>query len=190
MQIKTTISGIAPLLMNRFTEEAEIAVSNGHSPSVQGNKHGTPRQQAERTAYLDSKTGNLYIPGPNIFAAIIEAGKFHKLGKTKVTTQRSSLIPAGITVLDLIISLGTKKFEVDSRRIVNPSTGGARLKHRARLDKWKATFTMDVDESIFSADFVRMILDDAGKKVGVGDFRPAKRGPFGRFVVASWKVVD
>jgi len=188
MQIEATITGISPLLMNRFTDEAEVATSSGHSPAVGNGNRGTPRQQAEKTAYRDPTTGELFLPGPNIFAAIIDAGKFHKIGKNKATTTRSSLIPAGLLVLDMMISLGTKDFEVDSRRIVNPATNGARLRHRARLDKWEANFSMDVDEAMFSADFVRLLVDDAGKKIGVCDFRPAKRGPFGRFVVTKWKV--
>ncbi|MBU0607874.1 MAG: hypothetical protein KKI08_08290 [Armatimonadetes bacterium] len=188
MQIEVTITGISPLLMNRFTDEAEVATSSGHSPGVGNGNRGTPREQAEKTAYRDPTTGELFLPGPNIFAAIIDAGKFHKLGKNKVTTQKSSLVPAGLLVLDMMLPLGARDFEVDSRRIVNPATGGARLRHRARLDKWAASFTLDVDETMFSADFVRVLVDDAGKKVGVCDYRPAKRGPFGRFVVTNWKV--
>jgi len=190
MQIEVTITGISPLLMNRFTDEAEVATSSGHSPAVCNGSRGTPREQAERTAYRDPTTGDLYLPGPNIFASIIDAGRFHKIGKNKLTTQASSLVPAGLLVLDMMVPLGTKEFEVDSRRIVNPATRGARLRHRARLDKWEARFTLEVDETMFSADFVRLLVDDAGKKVGICDFRPAKRGPFGRFVVSRWQVTD
>ncbi len=190
MQIKITIKGISPLLMNRFTEESEVATSSGHSPAICCDGRGTPREQAEHTTYRDEKTGDLYLPGPNLFAALIEAGKFHKIGKTKATTQRSSLVPAGLTVLDLMCPLGTKDFEVDSRRIVNPATNGARLRHRARLDRWQTQFTVEIDEGMFSSSFVRALVDDAGKKIGVGDFRPAKRGPFGRFVVVGWNEVQ
>lgn len=188
MQIEVTITGISPLLMNRFTDEAEVATSSGHSPAVGNGNRGTPREQAERTAYRDPTMGDLFLPGPNVFAALIDAGKFHKIGKNKVTTMRSSLIPAGLLVLDMMIPLGTRDFEVDSRRIVNPATNGARLRHRARLDNWEGSFTLDVDADMFSPDFVRALVDDAGKKIGVCDFRPAKRGPFGRFTVTRWKV--
>lgn len=186
MEIKVRIQGVSPLLMNRFTEEAEAASSAGHS-TVSAGDRGGPREQAERTAYKDTE-GNLFIPGPNVFACIIEAGKFHKAGKSKITTQTSSLVPAGVTIDELTLPLGTKSFEVDSRRIVNPATKGARLRHRARLDSWAVSFTMQVDQELFSAALLRQLVDDAGKKVGLGDYRPAKRGPFGRFVVVEWKV--
>lgn len=188
MQIEVTITGISPLLLNKFSDEAEVATSSGHSPGIGNGNRGTPREQAEKTAYRDPTTGELFLPGPNIFASLIDAGRFHKLGKNKVTTQKSSLVPAGILVIEPMASLGTRDFEVDSRRIVNPATGGARLRHRARLDKWSASFTLEVDETVFAEDLVRSLVDDAGKKVGLCDFRPAKRGPFGRFVVTRWLV--
>jgi hypothetical protein len=31
------------------------------------------------------------------------------------------------------------------------------------------------------------VIDAAGKRVGLGDFRPACKGPFGRFVVTNWQ---
>lgn len=186
MQIKVVIQGISPLLMNRFTEEAEIKVSGGTSPAHVGHK-GTPREQAEPKAYRDGK-GNLYIPGPNIYASIIEAGKFHKHGKSKVTTSKTSLVPAGIFMLDEVVPLNTKKFEVDSRSVVIPATGGRVMCHRPRLDEWQGTFHLEVDEQVFSEKFVRLLIDDAGKKIGVGDYRPARKGPFGRFVVKMWQV--
>lgn len=188
MKITVTIEGLTPLLMNRFTDEAEISTTSGHSPTLRGNGKGTPREQAERTAYRDGASGNLYLPGPNIFAALVEAGKFHKLGKVKATTQRSSLIPAGLLVEEIMVPLGTSDFEVDSRRVRIPSTGGCVMRHRARLDRWKAAFTVEVDETVFGPDFVRLLVDDAGKKIGLGDYRPSTRGPFGRFAVVGWEV--
>lgn len=185
MLVTVKIKGTTPLLMNRFTEEAQVKVSNGTSSTTLGAK-GTPRQSAEKKVYADDK-GNLFIPGPNIFAAIIAAGKFHKCGKSKVTTLRSSLIPAGVALLDLACPLGTKMFEVDSRSVVIPSTGGRIMCHRPRLDEWKLSFTLEIDTEMFSPALVRQIVDDAGKKVGLGDFRPDRRGPFGKFAVVEWK---
>jgi hypothetical protein len=40
---------------------------------------------------------------------------------------------------------------------------------------------------MFAEALVRELLDIGGKRVGIGDFRPSRRGPFGRFKVVSWK---
>lgn len=188
MKIKVTIEGVSPLLMNRFTEAAEVQVSGGTTVAFRGDK-GTPREQAAPKAYADEK-GNLYIPGPNIYSAIIAAGAFHKAGKSKLTTMKTSLIPAGILVEDMVCALGTKEWEVDSRSVVIPSTGGRIMCHRPRVDKWSLSFTLDVDGTMFAPNLVRAIVDDAGKKIGLGDYRPARKGPFGRFVVKEWAVLQ
>ncbi|MDL2268242.1 hypothetical protein LJC46_09735 [Desulfovibrio sp. OttesenSCG-928-G15] len=184
--IHVEIEGQTPLIMNRFTEAAEIKVSSGTSVVAVGTK-GSPREQATPKCYADEK-GNLFIPGPNIFSCLICAGKFHKVGKSKVTTQKSSLIPAGISILDIVSPLNTKEFEVDSRSVVIPATGGRIMCHRPRLDAWKTSFTLEVDDTMFTAEFVRLLVEDAGRKVGLGDFRPDRKGPFGKFVITGWRV--
>lgn len=193
MKIIVTIQGITPLLMNRFHEEAEIKVSGGTSVTFRGDD-GIPRDQAAPKRYADDK-GRLYVPGPNIFACIIAAGTFHKAGKSKLTTQRSSLIPAGVMVDDLICPIidsdgkPISEWEVDSRSIVNPATGGRRMCHRPRIDQWNVKFTLDVDKTMFTPALIRSVVDDAGKKIGLGDYRPARKGPFGRFVVSRWDAM-
>ena len=187
-KVKVTITGITPLLMNRFHENNEVKVSSGLSAvSISG--RGTPREQATLKAYANDD-GELFIPGPNIFSCLIQAGKFHKAGKSKITTLKSSLIPAGVGIMDLVCPLGTSHFEVDSRSVVIPSTGGRIMAHRPRLDEWSLSFTVEVDTDMFDLKTVRLLLDDAGKKVGLGDFRPDRKGPFGKFTVTCWQEIE
>ena len=187
MMIKTTIRGLSPLLLNRFTEEAEVAVSSGSRISIRANGD-LPRDVAEKKLYKDSATGELYLPGSMLFACIIGAGIFHKVGRSKMTTQKTSLIPAGLIVTDLVCPLQHKGWEVDSRAVVIPSTGGRVMVHRPRLDEWECVFNMDVDKTMFNEKTVRLLVDDAGKKMGLGDYRPSRKGPFGRFSVTGWEI--
>lgn len=187
MRVGTEISGTTSLLMNRFHENNEADVTAGFRPAFQGDP-GTPREQAYAKAYMDH-SGTLYIPGPNIFAAIIEAGKFHKVGKRQLTTRDTSLIPAGCMIEEMVCSLNTDQFEIDCRSVVNPATGGRRMCYRPRIDNWKLSFTLDIDKTVFDPKLIRAVLDDAGKKIGLGDYRPARKGPFGRFVVTRWEEI-
>lgn len=150
-------------------------------------KDKLPRDVAADKLYKD-KEGNLYLPGSMIFACLIAAGTFHKVGKSKMTTLKSSLIPAGVSIMDLVCPLRHKGWEVDSRAVVIPSTGGRVMAHRPRLDEWVCTFNLDVDAEMFSERTVRILTEDAGKKIGLGDFRPSRKGPFGRFSVVNWDV--
>ena len=62
------------------------------------------RDQAEEALYLDER-GVSGIPQPNLFRCILDAGKFFKAGRSKVTTQKSSLIPACVGIQELFLPI-------------------------------------------------------------------------------------
>lgn len=192
LRIAVDIQGSSPLLMNRFTEAAAAKVSAGSSSAITIGSKGTPREQAEPRLYT-TPSGNPMVPGPNVFRALIDAGSFHKAGRKQITTGTSSLVPAGIQLEELECPIqnpfgGKVEWEVDSRSVVNPSTRGRMMCHRPRFDTWKISFTLIVDDKMFSDQIVRALVDDAGSKIGLGDFRPSRKGPFGRFLVSHWRV--
>lgn len=180
MKITVEITGVTPLLMNRFNIDE-------HGATKVKEKNLTPRESAQRVCYEDEEQ-RLFYPTVNFYACVVEAGKFHKDGKCKVTTARSSLIPAGLSIDgEYVYFKRPDVWEVDSRAVVVPSTGGRVVCHRPRLDDWCIEFSLTLDVKMFSSKFIRMIIDDAGSKVGLGDFRPSRKGIYGRFVVTNWK---
>jgi hypothetical protein len=187
--VKVGIKGTTPILFNRFTEENEKAVAAGHGPSMKNKKQMTPEEAAKKTAYMDSK-GNLVFPGTNLFACLVAGGKFFKHGRKTVTTNDTSLVPGAVAIKEHELSFRRKKFAVDSRRVRNPVTKGAVMKHRARLDEWRLDFTLEVDEGFFDLDLVRDIVEAAGKRIGIGDFRPQRKGLFGKFEIDKWDVKE
>lgn len=192
-QIRVTITGLSPLLCNRFTDENAEAVRTGTSQAIKPNQNATPRQRAEKRLYVDEK-GVIYIPGPNVYRSIIDAGTFVKVGKSKLTTQKTSIICAGATVLELACPLAAPEgkkllWEVDERAVVIPSTGGRVMAYRPRFEEWRVSFTIEYDQDLFSDKTLRELVDLAGKRIGLGDFRPSRKGPFGRYSVTEWKPV-
>ena len=187
VNVAITISGITPLLCNRFTDEAQQKASSGNRAATVGD-HGSNRDQAEKKLYLNAK-GIPVIPQPNLFRCIIDAGKYFKVGKSKVTTVKSSIIPACVSIDELEIPIEHESpWTVDTRPVRIPSTGGRILAHRPSFEDWRLSFTASVDTEIITVGFFREIVDAAGKRIGLGDFRPDCKGPFGKFVVVDWKV--
>jgi hypothetical protein len=86
------------------------------------------------------------------------------------------------------LALDSKEgWTVDTRAVRIPSTGGRILCHRPSFNDWRIKFTMSVDTDLITVKMVRELLDAGGKRIGLGDFRPACKGPFGKFVVVEWK---
>ena len=184
-EIHVEIAGVTPLLLHRFTDEAQLVATSGSRSSI-ANDSDAPTEQAYQALYTD-EDGASGIPQPNLLRAIIDAGKFHKLGRSKVTTQKSSIVPACVSIRELFIPIESESgWKVDTRPVRIPATGGRILRHRPCYDDWKLSFTVELDETVITLKMLRTIVDDAGSKIGLGDFRPDCKGPFGKFKVTTW----
>ncbi|MBF0626156.1 MAG: hypothetical protein HQL82_15275 [Magnetococcales bacterium] len=186
-RLEIGIEGMTPLLCNRFTDAAQMNATNSTRASIVGDK-GTPREIAESRLYI-GHDGKPMVPAPNLFRSIIDAGRFFKAGKSLITTQKSSLIPACVAIEEIELSLDHKEpWMVDTRAVRIPSTGGRILSHRPCFQDWRLRFTVLLDDGLITTKLFREIVDAAGSRIGLGDFRPACKGPFGRFVVTSWVI--
>jgi hypothetical protein len=190
-RIQITIEGTTPLICNRFTDEAAEQATSGRRAVSVGDR-GTPREQAEKSLY-HGIGGELMIPSPNLFRCIIDAGKFHKQNKRQLTTQTSSQIPSCIDFGDQveIKLIHNEPWEVDTRAVrVPPRTGGRILRHRPAFQDWALSFSLDLNTEAMHPKMLRDVIDDAGSKIGLGDFRPDCKGMYGKFKVTRWEAEE
>ena len=171
-QATVTIEGTSALLMKKYAEVP-----------VEGFEKKKPAEQAEISAYRIPGSKELYIPGVAIQRAMVGAAAFSK-GKGRSSLQK--IAAACIMVSPEYVGLGTDKYDVDSRPVVMPATKGRVMRHRPRLDKWRVTFGVEWDETLVSEDQVKRIVEDMGKRVGLLEFRPACKGPYGRSKILKW----
>lgn len=172
--IEITIKGKTPLLMHKFP-----------LAPIEALEKKQPKEQAELAAYKDPDTDELYIPSVWIQRSLVNAATYSK-GKGRASLQK--VAAACLMVEPERISLGTKDFIVDSRAVVMPATRGRIVRHRPRLDEWNCQFELEYEDTLLTENQVRKVVDDAGQRVGLLDFRPEKKGSFGRFMVTKWSV--
>jgi hypothetical protein len=171
--IRVEIKGKSPLLMHKYPMEP-----------IEGIDKKSPEEQAEYAAYRDEATKILYIPSLCLQRALVGSAVFSK-GKGRASLQK--VVASCVMVSPVSLFLGTKDYVVDSQRVVIPSTKGSVIRHRPRLDIWKVAFDVEYDDTLMKEEQLRKVVDDAGQRVGLLDFRPACKGPYGRFMVTSWK---
>jgi hypothetical protein len=170
--VEVTVKGISPLLMHRNPIEP-----------VEMIEKKTREEQAEIAAYRVPGTNELYIAGSSIQSALV-VGAVYSKGKGRASLQKQTA--ACVMVTPEYAGLGKKEYLIDTRWVVNPSTRGRVLRHRPRLDDWEVSFRIDYDDTLLTEVELRKIVDDTCQRVGFLDFRPAKKGPFGRSVVVHW----
>ena len=174
-KVEVGIKGVTPLLMHRFPLEPIEAIEKK-----------TPQEQAEIAAYRIPDDGTLYIPGMNIQRALVSAATYSK-GKGRGSLTK--VAAACIMVTPEYVSLGTKEYAIDCRPVVIKATGGRVARVRPRLDSWGCAFVVEFDDALLKETELRRIVDDMGNRVGLLDFRPERRGSFGRCMVATWKMI-
>ena len=176
--IQVEITGESPILMHAFPL---VPLEN---PPIEKR---SPAEQAEISAYRIPGKKTLYLPGTALQRCFVGAAAYSK-GKGRASLQKQTA--ACLLIPEEYLSLGTEDYEIDSRAVVIAATKGRIVRHRPKITNWRCSFTIQYDESLLKASEVRNIVDDAGARVGVLDFRPEKKGPFGRFKVTSWKEIS
>lgn len=188
--VEVEVGGSTALLINRFKEQSEVDVASHitKSSTKSGtNKYGTPREQATNAAYQDKE--KMWVPSTWISGALKHVSADYKMKGTKRTIK--SVIGGAVVPTEEKLffkeKFTIKDFEVDSRPVV---VNRARImRHRPRLENWTLKFSLLVDDSLIDVDTLHELVIDAGNRAGLGDFRPPKGGPFGRFKVTSWKII-
>lgn len=152
---------------------------------------------------LADQQGRAFLPSDYLLSSLVEAGRSVPYqGKSKLSTAESSVVPALITFesesLPLLKADGSPlmatgehpDWETDVRRGTNPNGGEMVCVVRPRFNEWYIPVVFEVDAEGLPApvgeDTVRQLYRIAGRKVGLGDFRPDCRGQFGQFIIVQW----
>lgn len=183
--MKLKITGSSPLLMHsdRFSNPLDPATKKHKELTSKRKKTDEDHEAIARSEYV----GSLYIedgigpfiPAMNIDAAFVEAAKMNKLGKhaKRAMMILEDKVPLRYEGPRKAAELATDPRFIDARSV---RVSMARLtRYRPRFNDWSLTCTLAFDSDQINANEVRQIVENAGKLVGLGDFRPR----FGRFSV-------
>lgn len=182
-----TIAGRSPLLTHNPTSMGRSAKKPkmGGGPSIP-----TPHEEAEMGLYVHE--GKWGIPGIAIRNALVKAagswsapgGK--KRDKLRPLVSHTMVVPEIVPIVDAK-GKPVKTYEIDTRRAVVQRSGI--LRSRPKFTDWFLVFDLIYDDSIIAGSQEEVqalfceVLNDAGKRIGIGDYRPEKTGWFGRFEV-------
>jgi hypothetical protein len=185
--VHVTLSGVTPLLMNAMSTEQLLAIRDKVKPARNASKP-SPREEADSKIHR-MPNGDPHIPVAMLMSCLIGAGQFVRLdGKRQVSTAKSTVLPGLLTIDDRWLALSPKKWEVDIAQGRNPNGGEAVCIIRPRFDEWSFNVSLSIDQSQIPLSVIRELVDIAGNRVGLGDFRPKCKGTFGRFCVVKWEI--
>lgn len=139
-----------------------------------------------------NEDGNVYIPPMSLKNCLSEAAKYLGIqipGKGKATFTKH--FEAGVLVMDPVV-LPVKKEEIAGEWYFVPADGkrgsGSRVsKCFPVVPAWSGEAKFYVLDQTITKDVFQQHLEEAGKFIGIGRFRPRNNGFYGRFSVKSVK---
>jgi hypothetical protein len=181
------IVGTSPLIIHRFSEKAKKQMLD----AMQGRK--TPKQakdpQAEyEAAFYRTNEGGYGLPIIAFKAATIGGARF--FAGVTMTLLRQVLFFRGQVGVDgqqLAIIDGEPKMREDVVRVGN---GGTDLRYRPEFPEWKTQLRVTYVTSQLTQASVLSLIDAGGMGVGVGEWRPEKKGDMGTYMIDPERDIE
>lgn len=197
-KIKVGVRGTFPMLMNPMTEEMLLKL---HERQTGGNDTSkmAPAKVAEKKV-IRSEDGRIAIPTQYLLSCLVESGrdvpfKARRKVSTAETTELFSFLALDAGEFIPLTDGATDaepQWVMDGRMGRNKNAGRGKgvpvYTIRPKLPKWGFEVIVDLKGWIAPPAVVRSLFIRAGQ-VGIGDFRPSCRGPFGQFELVGFEIV-
>lgn len=176
--VTVQIEGSSSILFHRWNNDA-----------VEARASAAKGSSAKKTDDLESYVyrtddGMLALPGEYLRQALILAAKFEQDPRS-ARKSAMDLFKAGVVTLTELASLGVSTWDYEDRRRVTVMRSAITRTRPALKAGWKAEVQLMVQlPEYIGIDLLRRVVGNAGRLVGVGDFRPT----YGRFNVSRWEV--
>jgi hypothetical protein len=177
---EVTIQGMADFLYHRWNCDAV-------AEKAAAKKGSAAKKSDDLESYVyrnDDK--ELCIPGEYLRMAIIGAAKFRQDPRSP-RKSAMDLFKAAVVSVTPLASLGLKDWDYEDRRRVVIQRSAITRTRPAMKAGWTVTIQLQVNlPEYVSPSLLNEVIAQAGKLIGVGDFRPT----FGRFQVVKCEIID
>jgi len=174
-QVEIILIGDTPLICNQWSEKAKQAMRDAQGKKPQQKKEAKDSEAIFR-ASLYEVDGGYGFPAVGIKKAAIDACSY--VGAVTKVAARGTFHIHG----EYVVVQGKPHKREDMVRV---GMDKADLRYRGCFNEWRITFTVTYNAAVLSVEQIANLFNLAGFSVGIGDYRPQRNGPFGRFHVAT-----
>ena len=182
------IVGTAPLIVHNFSEKSKRMMLDAQQGKKRVKVTRDPQAEYEAAFYRIVDTDGVLrygFPVTAFKAATIGAARFY--GKSiSMTALRQFLFMHGVLTdadpQQLVEIHGEPRMREDVVRLGGPSRS-ADLRYRPEFPEWRAELRSTYVRSALAQSSVLSLVDAGGLGVGVGEWRPEKRGEFGTYAI-------
>lgn len=181
------IVGTAPLIMHAWSAKAKQQMLDAQQGRKTPKQIRNPQEDYETSLY---RTDDGYgFPVLAFKAATVGAARF--FGKSvRMTELRQFIFMTGVASADrsqlLVPVSGEPKMREDMVRVGM----GTDLRYRGEFQDWSAVLTVTYVTTALDRASLLSLIDAGGMGVGVGEWRPEKRGQNGTYALDETRQVE
>ncbi len=175
-RFEITLVGDSPLICHRWSEKAKREMLDKQTKRAKQAKEAKIPENDYRESLYHLPDGGYGFPANGVKAAAVAACRH--ADDLKMTFLRGAFHIDG----EMVRINGEPSMREDMVRI---GMGTADIRFRGEFRKWSTTFTVRYNASTISIEQIVNLFNIAGFAVGLGEWRPEKRGSYGMFHVAT-----
>lgn len=174
-----TVEGTSDLLFHRWNCEAV-------EEKAKAAKNSKAKKEDNIESYVyRNDAGELCLPGEYLRQSIIHAAKFRQDPRSP-RKSAMDLFKAGVVCMSPFATLGMTEWDYEHKARVQVQRNGVTRVRPAIRAGWQAEVSLLVlVPEYIDRPLLQGVIQDAGRLVGVGDFRPT----YGRFAVVAFDLV-
>jgi hypothetical protein len=189
------IRGTAPLIVHNFSEKSRRQMLEAQQGKKKVKEIRDPRAEYEAAFYRiahEDGTEGYGFPVTAFKAATTGAARFYDKSVTMTALRQFMFMRGVMTKADaqmLVEIHGEPEMREDVVRLGGPSRS-ADLRYRPMFPEWTCELTVTYVKSSIDRGSILSLIDAGGMGIGVGEWRPEKRGEFGTYAVDQTKNVE
>jgi hypothetical protein len=187
--IRVPIRGTSPLIVNKFSAKAKQQMLD----TMQGRK--VPKQPKDPdTDYLATlyrhDDGGYGFPVIGLKAATVGAARFFDKSVTMTGLRQYMFFDAEFSKVESIKLLRIEGEPVMREDVVRVGQGGTDLRYRAEFTEWSTAVNVVYVVSALTRDSIVSLIEAGGMGVGIGEWRPERKGDFGTYQIDESREVQ
>lgn len=189
------IVGTAPLIVHNFSEKSKRQMLEAQQGKKSPKLIRDPQAEYEAAFYrIANEDGpdKYGFPVTAFKAATIGAARFYGKGVSMTSLRQFLFFHGTLTKADpqqLVEIHGEPEMREDIVRLGGMSRS-ADLRYRPQFIEWRADLKVTYVTSSLSESSVLSLIDAGGLGIGVGEWRPEKRGEFGTFEIDQTRDIE
>lgn len=174
--------GTAPLIVHKFSEKSKRQMLDNMQGRKSPKEPKDPQAEYEAAFYRHDDDGHGF-PVIAFKSATVGGARFYGKSISMTALRQFVFFDAEFSKADgqkLARIVGTPHMREDVTRV---GMGGTDLRYRPEFTEWSTTVTVVYVRSMLTRESVLSLIEAGGMGVGVGEWRPERRGDFGTYQI-------